>query len=104
MARFLLKKSLAFFVSSAFQLKARPSSFTGTFGNSTCRICYVEPTTTAIVPCFHLVLCKGCAALVGDCPVCRRPKVGVQRILPMPPPKRKVKQQAFIETSVDLIC
>ncbi|ORX85219.1 hypothetical protein K493DRAFT_341818 [Basidiobolus meristosporus CBS 931.73] len=45
-----------------------------------CRVCYERLVTHAIVPCFHLALCEGCANTIAECCICRVKKVGIQRI------------------------
>lgn len=37
-----------------------------------CSVCYDAPLDTAFYDCGHVVACKGCAARVDVCPVCRR--------------------------------
>ncbi len=37
-----------------------------------CSICYERDINTAFYDCGHVVACKGCAAMIENCPVCRR--------------------------------
>lgn len=46
----------------------------------TCCICLNHPKEYAIVPCYHLCICKHCAKRVRACPLCRRDLNRVQKI------------------------
>jgi hypothetical protein len=37
-----------------------------------CTMCMEKERTVVFVPCSHVVVCGGCAALVDDCPMCRQ--------------------------------
>ena len=47
---------------------------------SLCAICLEKEITTAIVPCFHVVLCEVCAVDLDNCPICRIEKTQTQRV------------------------
>ena len=46
----------------------------------TCCICYTNPRDHAVVPCFHMCLCKWCSQRITSCPICRGPSERIQRI------------------------
>lgn len=53
------------------------------FGTPTCTLCAERPCEVAFVPCFHMCICTVCSAAMGtqdDCPICRNPSLGRQRI------------------------
>ncbi|ORX60274.1 hypothetical protein DM01DRAFT_1332426 [Hesseltinella vesiculosa] len=45
-----------------------------------CQLCFDEPVTCAITPCFHAVYCNNCAYKLKECAVCRTPKASIQKI------------------------
>ncbi|OZJ04895.1 hypothetical protein BZG36_02512 [Bifiguratus adelaidae] len=50
------------------------------FNDLKCRICFQQSITTAIIPCFHMVLCTPCAEKVSECVICRTKKQDVQTV------------------------
>ena len=36
-----------------------------------CVVCLVEPADHVLLPCGHVCVCKRCAALLRECPLCR---------------------------------
>ena len=38
---------------------------------TTCIVCMEGPKTHAAIPCGHLCVCEGCAAVLKECPGCR---------------------------------
>lgn len=45
-----------------------------------CCVCYARRSDHAIVPCFHLCVCRSCAERLERCPICRMRIDRVQRI------------------------
>lgn len=41
-------------------------------GQTTCIVCFEQPKTHAAMPCGHQCVCEQCAAVLAECPYCRR--------------------------------
>jgi hypothetical protein len=41
-------------------------------GRLECALCMDAERNVLFLPCSHVVACGGCAALLSDCPMCRR--------------------------------
>ena len=39
--------------------------------NKLCVVCLLEPADHVLLPCGHVCVCKACAALLMECPICR---------------------------------
>ena len=38
-----------------------------------CSVCHARPRDTVLFPCRHLHVCRACASILVDCPICRTP-------------------------------
>ncbi|CAG8823559.1 7285_t:CDS:1, partial [Gigaspora margarita] len=45
-----------------------------------CKVCFSEPITHAIYPCYHMALCGTCVEIVDKCVICRQDKKSAIRI------------------------
>lgn len=46
----------------------------------TCCICFNRTKDHAVVPCFHMCVCRACSERIQRCPICRGPVDRIQRI------------------------
>ena len=70
-------------VKAAINLKELMSEGLPASSTENCCVCLSSPTSHAMIPCGHLILCGDCLPRVLEgrkCPVCKQPSVGAMRV------------------------